>query len=83
MFTEPNTNKQNEPPNEKEKNNMKTVQEITDNFIKDGWSKHTVLSELTVEEIKAKNLNIKKRYFKMEASGNIFEENMKIALYNL
>ena len=62
---------------------MKTIQEITNNFIKDGWSKHIVLSELTTEEIKAKNLNIKKRYFKMEVSGNIFEENMKIALYNL
>lgn len=81
MFTEPNTNKR--TAKRKGENNMKTVQEITENFIKDGWNKSIQLTELTTEEIKVKNLNIEKRYFKMEASGNIFEENMKIALYNL
>ncbi len=67
-----------------------TIQEITKAFIADGWNKDTTFSELTLQEAKKKGYlfalsRIKKghSFFKMEGSGNIYDDYGNIAYYNL
>jgi len=69
---------------------FKTVEEITSNFIEDGWNKNISFTEVSLEEVKEKGCfsivySIKKghKYFKMAVSGNIFDEKGNVALYNL
>lgn len=67
-----------------------TVEEITNAFVKDGWSKDASFTELSLEEAKEKGHlfaieRIKKgrKHFKMNVSGNIFDDNGKVVLYNV
>lgn len=62
---------------------MTTAKEMTERFIADGWNKDIILTELTKEEIKEKNLNTNKQYFRMNKTGNIYHSSGKIALFNL
>jgi hypothetical protein len=73
-------------------NNMKyqTIEQITKQFIKDGWNKNTTFTELSLKEAEEKGYlfavdTIKKgrKYFKMNISNNIFNDEGKIALYNI
>lgn len=60
-------------------------EEIKEHFIKSGWNKDINFEEIGIEDTgvipleKYKN----KRYFKMKNTGNIFDENGKIFLYNI
>lgn len=67
-----------------------TVEQIREKFIRDGWNKDTSFEELTLEEAKARGLLFAvagiqkgKKYFKMNISGNIFDDKGKIAFYNI
>lgn len=67
-----------------------TTEEIAKKFIADGWNPNTFFSELTLDEAKEKGYlfavnGIKKgrNYFKMDATGNIYDDNGKIALFAL
>lgn len=72
------------------KNIYTTAEEITKKFIEDGWDAKTTFSELTMEEAIEKGclfaiagINRGHKYFKMNISGNIYDENGKIVMYNL
>ena len=60
-------------------------EEIKEHFIKNGWNKEIKFEEIGIEDTgvtpleKYKN----KRYFRMKNTGNIFDENGKIFLYNI
>ena len=65
-----------------------TTEEIKQAFIKDGWSKNTSFTELTVEEAEKRGMiyavnEIKqgRKYFKMNVSGNIFNDRGKLILF--
>jgi hypothetical protein len=67
-----------------------TAEQITDHFIKDGWSKSTSFTELSLKEAEEKGyhfaingINNGRKYFKMNVSENIYNDNGKIALYNI
>jgi len=67
-----------------------TVEQIANKFIKDGWSKNTSFTELSLKEAEEKGYlfainEIKngRKYFKMNVSENIYNDNGKIALYNI
>lgn len=69
---------------------FKTTEQITNKFIKDGWSKNTSFEELKLQEAEEKGLlfaveGIKKgrKYFKMNTCNNIYDDKGKIALYNI
>jgi hypothetical protein len=66
------------------------VEQIRDKFIKDGWSKNISFVELSLEEAKEKGYlfairGIAKgeKYFKMNASGNIYNNKGKVLIYNI
>lgn len=68
----------------------KTIEQITNKFIKDGWSKNTSFEELELKEAEEKGLlsaieGIKKgrKYFKMNICNNIYDDKGKIVLYNI
>lgn len=67
-----------------------TTEEITEKFIKDGWSSNTSFSELTLEEAKEKGylfaingISKGRKYFKMNGNGNIYNDTGEIALFKL
>jgi len=69
---------------------FKTVEQITNKFIKDGWSNNTSFEELELKEAEEKGLSfviegIKKgkKYFKMSVCNNIYNDSGKIVLYNI
>jgi len=66
------------------------VEEIRKAFIKDGWSKDTTFTELTLNEAEKEGLSFAvdgikkgKKYFTMNVSGNIFNSNGEIVFYNI
>lgn len=63
-----------------------TSAEMKIKFEKDGWN-NVNFRELTQEEAKAKGylfaMNTTKKYFVMIETGNIFDCNGKIAMFNL
>lgn len=69
---------------------FKNANEITRFFVDDGWGKDTNFSELSEAEAKERGLHFAirgmekgRKYFKMAVSGNIFDDNGKIAMYNI
>ncbi len=68
---------------------FKTVEQITNKFIKDGWSKNTSFEELSLEEANkhgswmVNEIKKGKKYFKMNISNNIFNDKGKIVLYDI
>ena len=67
------------------------AEEITKAFIADGWKNDTVLVDYTADEAKTEGLfgiyneicNNGKKFFKMTATGNIFDDTGNIAYYNI
>lgn len=69
---------------------FKTVDEIRNAFIKEGWNNETNFTELTLKQAQEKGYlsiasDIKngKKYFVMNVSLNIFDDEGKIAYYNI
>lgn len=67
-----------------------TVEQITNKFIKDGWNNKTSFTELTLKEAEEKGylfaineITKGRKYFKMNVSNNIFNDNGKIVMYNI
>lgn len=67
-----------------------TVEQITQKFIKDGWNKDISFNELSLEGAKQKGytfaidgINEGKKYFEMNATGNVFNDNGKVIYYNV
>lgn len=62
-----------------------TVDEITDSFVKKGWSNDTRFHEATSDEVRDKfgGLNSDKRFFVMDTTGNWYDDRGKIASYNI
>lgn len=72
------------------KKRFTTEEEITEYFIKDGWTENTSFTEITVEEATAEGLlcaltGIKegRKYFRMNICGNIYDDNGKLIMFNL
>ena len=66
------------------------VEEIRQGFIKQGWNENISFKELSYEEATKKGLlfamiNIQKgrKYFIMDTSNNIYDDNGKIALFDI
>ena len=63
-----------------------TSAEMKEKFEKDGWS-NVDFRELTQEEATEKGyqfaLNTSKKYFVMVDNGNVYDENGKVAMYNI
>ena len=66
------------------------VEQIREKFIKDGWSENTSFEELSLKEAEEKGylffqreIAKGKKYFKMNVSGNIFNEKEKIVIYDV
>ena len=69
---------------------FKNVEEITKSFINDGWNESPTFSELSEKEASKKGYSFAvngirkgRKYFVMSVSGNIFDDNGKIAMYNI
>lgn len=69
---------------------FRTTEEIAKRFIADGWNKDISFSELTLDEAKEKGfffavywINKGRKFFKMDANGNIYDDNGKIVLFAL
>ena len=69
---------------------FKTTEQITNKFIKEGWSKNTSFEELELKEAEKEGLSfviegIKKgrKYFKMNICNNIYDDKGKIVLYDI
>lgn len=67
-----------------------TAKEITDEFIKDGWSNTTSFSELSLEEARVQGylfavigISRGRKYFRMNNSGNIYNDEGKICMHNV
>ena len=60
-----------------------SANDIRDSFIKSGWGTQTAFEELTKKTVEKVHLNTNRKYFRMIFTGNIYDENGKIALYNL
>lgn len=67
----------------------KTCEEIQEAFIADGWGSDTTFTEITDEEAEHHGYYIKqafshgRKFFRMNVSGNIYDDEGKIALYNI
>lgn len=67
------------------------AEEITKAFIADGWANDTVLVDYTAEEAKTEGLfgiynkicSNGKKFFKMNVTGNIFDDTGKVVYYNM
>lgn len=66
------------------------AEEITRFFINDGWGEDTTFSELSEKEARGKGYifavnGIKngRKYFVMGTCGNIYDDNGKIAMFNI
>lgn len=69
---------------------FRNAEEITEFFINDGWGENTSFSEVCLEEAKEKGYGyiirgIKngEKFLKMNVSGNIFNENGRLVLFNI
>ena len=64
-----------------------SVEEITKAFIRKGWSKDTKFAKASAEDINriygCITPDKKRNYFVMDVTGNVFDDNGKVALYNL
>ena len=66
----------------------KSVKEITEAFIEDGWNKDIKFRELDIDEAHREGycsieekLKRGKKFFVMEQTGNVFDEHGGIAVY--
>lgn len=73
-----------------QKKNFITAEEITKWFIKEGWDENISFSELTAEEAYEKGYTFAlngmakgRKFFRMNATGNIFDDNGNIAMFNV
>lgn len=69
---------------------FKTVEQITNKFIKDGWNTNTSFKELEIKEAEEKGLlfaiaGIKKgrKYFIKNDSNNIYDDRGNVVWYNV
>lgn len=69
---------------------FKTIEQITNKFIKDGWGNNTSFKELELKEAEEKGFlfaieEIKKgrKYFKMNICNNIYDDKGQIVLYDI
>jgi len=69
---------------------FKTTEEIKNNFVKSGWDKTISFRELTLKEAQEENLlfvingmSKGRKYFRMNVSGNIYNDKGKIVLFNI
>lgn len=69
---------------------LNTSEQITSKFIKDGWNQNISFEELSLEEATQKGYSFAingiakgRKYFKMNASGDIYNDNGKIAMFNV
>lgn len=67
-----------------------TAEQIKAAFAKDGWSSDIEFSELTMQDAKeigcysiVRGMEHGKKFFRMKATGNIFDSRGKIVLYNI
>lgn len=64
-----------------------TVEEIKAAFIADGWSEDTNFELVNIGDTDCRSLIPKmkagRKFFRMSVSGNIFDDNGEIALFNL
>lgn len=60
-------------------------EEIKERFIKNGWNKEIKFEEIRIEDTGVTPLekHKNKRYFQMKNTGNVFDENGEIFLYNI
>ena len=68
----------------------KSVEEITNAFIDNGWSEDISFTELSRKDAESKghlfiahDISNGKKYFVMNGSGNIFDDTGRIALFNI
>ncbi len=66
------------------------AQEIATFFINDGWGENTTFSELSEKEAQEKGYHFavdgikrRRKYFVMGICGNIYDDNGKIAMFNI
>ena len=69
---------------------FKTAEEIKKHFIKNGWSDSIDFEPFTLERAEKMGVfdiiqNIKKghQYFRMTATGNIYDDRSEVRLYNI
>ncbi len=69
---------------------FETSEEITKAFVKNGWSKDTAFSELTVKEAEEKGYLFAisgmakgHKFFKMNECGNIYNDKGEICCFNI
>lgn len=67
-----------------------TTEQITEEFIKDGWNKNISFHELSLNEAKEKGytfaingINEGKKYFVMNGTENVYNDNGKIVHFNI
>lgn len=67
-----------------------SAEELKKKFMEEGWGKDTTFKDLTLEEAKKKGylfavrgISEGKRYYKMERSGNIYDQYGKLVLLNV
>lgn len=66
------------------------TEQISRKFIEDGWNKNTSFVEVSLDEAKENgylfminNITEGKKYFRMKANGNIYDNKGEIVLYNI
>lgn len=66
------------------------AEEITRFFVNDGWGKDTTFSELSEKEAREKGytfavtgIKTGRKYFVMGICGNVYDDNGKIAMFNI
>ncbi len=67
-----------------------TVEQIKEAFVKDGWLSDIEFTELTMKDAKEighysmiRDMERGKKFFRMEVSGNIFDDHGNIFLYDI
>lgn len=67
-----------------------TIESIREFFINDGWGKNTDFTEYSFEDAQKdgclsimENIKKGKKYFKMNITGNVFDDNGNISFYNI
>ena len=69
---------------------FKSTNQIKDSFIKDGWNKSIQFEEVTITEAEqigvvsiVEKIKNGRKYYRMLFSGNIYDDNGSITLYNV
>lgn len=69
---------------------FRNAEEITTFFINNGWGENTTFSELSENEAEEKGYSFAvngmkkgRKYFVMNDCGNIYDDNGKIAMFNI